>query len=302
MRLAHLSDIHIFGDSFPTLRSMLNKRLIGGLNWLFHRRHQHDARLFESMCQDIRDQNPDHVAITGDLSNLSLLSEFQRTHQCLQSLNLPKERLSIIPGNHDAYVKQAVTQNLFFHFFRSSSAHDFESFPFVHIQGDVVLIGVSTAVPCPPFLAYGRIDPRQLTRLGEILHEQRARFRVVLIHHAPVLYRNDALHGLRDKAVLQEMLLKQGCELILHGHEHRDLFASIPGPNGPIPVVGVGSGTYADPRMDRRARYHVYDLSSPSGSIWVETRVHDPDRNQFVAYSKRSLPVPWNTQDRQRVF
>jgi hypothetical protein len=45
--------------------------------------------------------------------------------------------------------------------------------------------------------------------------------------------------------------------------------------------VGVGSGTYDDPRPERRARYNVYHVEN--GRLTrVETRVHDAASNRFA--------------------
>ena len=42
-------------------------------------------------------------------------------------------------------------------------------FPFVRRRGPLALIGLSTAVPTPPFMATGRLGEAQLARLGETL-------------------------------------------------------------------------------------------------------------------------------------
>jgi hypothetical protein len=85
-------------------------------------------------------------------------------------------------------------------------------------------------------------------------------FRIILIHHPPVDNRASILRGLRDRKALQEILARVGAELIIHGHEHRDLMTTLRGPNGPIPVSCVGSASYNHPEGDRRARYHIYEI------------------------------------------
>lgn len=294
MRIAHLSDPHIFGNESPSLGQLLRgKRLLGGFNWVFQRRRHHLASLFEDMCADLRMQAPDHIAITGDLSNLGLLSEFRATQTLLQKIGIPSSQFSIIPGNHDAYVSDSVKNNLFFKVFSDCSAQSFDIFPFVHVREDVAFIGVNTAVVCPLVWAYGRIDAAQLDRLAQALHDHRDRRRVVLLHHPPLPCRHDGLRGLRDREALQAIVQQHGCELILHGHEHRDLFSTLPGPNEPIPVIGVGSATYSDPRADRRARYHMITLrTTPVDGNWiasVETRVQDPATQRFTTFSTKNI-------------
>jgi 3',5'-cyclic AMP phosphodiesterase CpdA len=96
------------------------------------------------------------------------------------------------------------------------------------------------------------------------------------------------LRGLRDRGALQELLARVGAELVLHGHEHRDLRRELDGPRGKIPVIGVGSGTYDDARRERRARYNVYTIADQR-LVSVETRVHDKGTGGFVAYDQSTV-------------
>src|SRR5262249_10668193 len=120
----------------------------------------------------------------------------------------------------------------------------------------------------------------QLARLDEALASVDGKFRVLMLHHPPYTNRHAILRGLRDRKRLQQILMQRGCELILHGHEHRDLRVTIPGRDGPIPVIGVGSGTSDDVRADRRARYNVYTIERGKLTA-VETRIHDAARGHF---------------------
>ena len=105
---------------------------------------------------------------------------------------------------------------------------------------------------------------------------------MLLIHHPPVRNRWSVLRGLRDRGALGKILRRVGCELVLHGHEHRDLRAELPGPGGPIPVIGVGSGTYTDPRPERRARYNIYTIDPERRRlVAIERRVHDVGAGAF---------------------
>ena len=83
-------------------------------------------------------------------------------------------------------------------------------------------------------------------------------------------------------------------ELVLHGHEHRDLRGELPGPSGPIPVIGAGSATYEDQRpdhLDRRARYNIYSVSGTASTgfaLSITQRVHDPKSDRFIPYTPPS--------------
>ncbi len=281
--VAHFSDVHALSLDGVSPLAFLNKRLAGGANLLLKRRDKHPVRLFEALLEDLDRVHPDHVIVTGDLVNLSLDAEFALVRSLLDRIALPPSEISVVPGNHDVYVWAAALrrswQRAVAPFATSDGANE-PSFPLVRARGDLAIIGLSTALPSPVPFADGWVGPRQLAAAARALEAHRGRFRIVALHHPPVKNRHAFLRGLRDRALLARVLRRTGAELVLHGHEHRDVRAELPGPDGPIPVIGVGSATYDDPRPDRRARYNVYRIAD--GRFSVETRVHDPRTGRFA--------------------
>ena len=101
--LAHLSDPHLAGWSVDEIGSLLNKRLTGWLSWRVNRRRIHLTRVLDLLVDDLASRGADHVTVTGDLVNISLQQEFARAGQWLRRLGTG-EHVTVIPGNHDAYV------------------------------------------------------------------------------------------------------------------------------------------------------------------------------------------------------
>ncbi len=284
MKLAHFSDVHALSLDGVRPWQFLNKRVAGYLNLRLNRREKHPVSLFRAMVADLNEHPVDHVVVTGDLTNLSLRPEFELAREILDGIALGPSEVSVIPGNHDVYTLGALQEKLFRRFLAPYAASDGGAaveFPLVRVRGDVAVIGLSTALPSPPPLADGWLGGAQLAALDAALARLDGKFRVLLLHHPPYTNRHSILRGLRDRKKLQRLLAQRGCELILHGHEHRDLRATIPGRDGPIPVIGVGSGTYNDARPDRRARYNVYTIENRQ-LVSVETRVHDVGSDRFV--------------------
>ena len=103
--LAHLSDPHIGPIERPHVRELMNKRGLGLINW-YRKRHRHHHRdVLDAIVRDMHAQKPDHIALTGDLVNISLDSEFARAATWLDTLGKPQD-VTLTPGNHDAYVKR----------------------------------------------------------------------------------------------------------------------------------------------------------------------------------------------------
>jgi 3',5'-cyclic AMP phosphodiesterase CpdA len=221
---------------------------------------------------DIKLQNPDHIALTGDLVNVSLPEEFRRAAEWLATFDR-SDRITVIPGNHDVYVRTSWSESLglwgaYMASDGSAPAEGFDVFPTLRRRGEVALIGLSTGVPEPPFFATGTLGFGQIERAERLLADlgRQKLCRVVMIHHPPV-DATSRFKRLTDRAAFQAMICKVGCELILHGHDHRSEVARIAGPHGPVPVVGVASASAAPGSKYGRARYHLIRLER-DGDGW----------------------------------
>jgi 3',5'-cyclic AMP phosphodiesterase CpdA len=292
-RLAQVSDPHFQSLRNFKLRDFFSKRMLGGINLLVRRRHKHRMELLQSMSEDLRQRSFDHLALTGDLCNIALVSEWDAALRWIASLRLDAGRVTVIPGNHDAYVSEVYRDGTFEKMFADYQTADSrvgtETYPFVRIRGDVALVGASTAVPTGDMGAWGRMGKDQMLRLESLLTspDVKARRRVVLIHHPPLVNRPGEDRNLRDRTEVQALLSRTGADLVLHGHDHRDFFNYLPGPKGTrIPVVGAGSASY-DGSADRRSRYHIFEIDA--ASIVAVTYAHDRETGRFAEFARKSL-------------
>src|SRR5437867_2773343 len=80
----------------------------------------------------------------------------------------------------------------------------------------LALIGLSSALPTPPFLATGLLGSDQLRGLAETLERLRrdGAFRVVLVHHPPRSKPSRHYKRLVDGPALREVLAQHGAELL----------------------------------------------------------------------------------------
>ena len=260
-RLAHVTDPHFRGFAGARPWHFFNKRIRGTLNIALFRRRKHRMELLAELGRDLRGRPFDHLALTGDLGNVSLEGEWQAARAWIEACGTP-ETVTVIPGNHDTYVASAVRGRHLRARLRAlpdrGPARGGRHLSFVRFRGDVALIAVNTSVPTGDFGAWGRIGAEQLDWLETLLvaPEVARRLRVVLVHHPPVRLKRGEDHNLQDRAALVELLGRSGADLVLHGHDHRDERATLEGPNGSkIPVVGAGSASYG-----AAARYNVYEI------------------------------------------
>jgi 3',5'-cyclic AMP phosphodiesterase CpdA len=262
LRFVHVSDIHLLDLAGVRPWHYFNKRITGRVNLALKRRRQHDERIFDAVLEHGLRLGADRLVVTGDLTNLSLPSEFAHARARLSAAGLP---VTVIPGNHDTYTRGAVKQRLFerhFAEFMIGERDDDFEFPFVQRHGAVALVGVSTGIASLPLFATGRVGVEQLARLDGMLARlgDDGLVRVVLIHHPPVAGVSKPRHDLLDLGAFGEVIARRGAELILHGHEHRCVDSSLAGPTGPVPVHGVASGTSCSSRPGRQASFSFYEV------------------------------------------
>lgn len=301
--LAHLSDIHLGGVGLPRLDALLSKRILGFLSWHLRRKAVHRLEVLGALVEDLHRARPDHTAVTGDLVNIALPEEFRRAAAWLATLGPPAD-VSVIPGNHDAYVAMPWDRSLaLWDSYMSgdgpcratpgpSEAH----FPYLRRRGPLALIGLSTAVPMPPHMAAGRLGPAQLERLDALLAGTAGEgvCRVVMIHHPPFASRAYRHKQLLDGAAFGEVLARRGAELVLHGHTHLSGLSYMATPRGRVPVVGVPSASALPTRSRDHSRYHLYRIA-PDGDGWqveVEVRGLAPSLEGFQREEGFSLSVP----------
>ena len=278
-RLAHISDVHLGPLPALTLLELFSKRITGFVNWHRNRRRHLFANTLDIVLDDIERRDPDHLAITGDLVNLASSLEITDVKAWLAKAGTP-ENVSVVPGNHDAYVRGAYEKSTraWYPYMRGDNGpaewnEDFHVFPYMRVRGQVAIIGCSTAVATPPFAASGYFGSRQAREAVNLLRaaEKAGLFRVVLIHHPPIRGATSfhkRMIGIRRFAAT---VSTGGADLVLHGHTHLDTVHWLPGQTKQIPVVGIASASQGPGGHKPPAGYNLFSISGGPGS-WSVTR------------------------------
>jgi 3',5'-cyclic AMP phosphodiesterase CpdA len=264
--LAHLSDPHIPPLPKPASGELLGKRMLGYLNWTRNRHLVHQRAMLDALAGDLLAQRPDHIACTGDLVNLALKAEFAPARAWLEGLG-PPAQVSLVPGNHDAYTRDAVPrfEATFGDYMRGDSGA--AGFPYLQRRGALALIGLNTGVPTAPFMATGTLGAVQIQKLEQMLSGLvgSESFRVLLIHHP--LRSKHPHKRLTDSEALQAVLKRHGVDLILHGHDHIHSTMWFEGPAGRIPAIGVPSASAIADGHRPAAAYNMFAISR-EGDGW----------------------------------
>lgn len=237
MRILHFSDPH-FDLSLRTLplKKWFGKRAVGALNLLAGRGKifdQAEEKITE-LNHFIKENDIDLVLCTGDYTALGLAAELRSSAELVAPLAEVPYGFITVPGNHDIYAKDVISNNHFIDNFGSAMQTDLPEYctdgiwPFVRlIDENIAVIGVNSAKPNPvPWRSDGHIPTVQLDSLDRIFDDERlsGRFIFVMTHYAPRLKNGEhdtRLHGLinADEFLDKCRLIKSGAILCGHVHE-----------------------------------------------------------------------------------
>jgi 3',5'-cyclic AMP phosphodiesterase CpdA len=285
-RIAHVSDLHVLSPQAVEWRRILfNKRITGYANLLLHRARVYRREYLLAVLSAAA-AAADHLIVTGDVTNLSLEREFEEARALLDGVARTVE-VTVVPGNHDAYLPSVYAARRFPHHFGAFLRSDLPElaretetgpFPCVKLRGPTAIVALSTAVPRPPFIASGRVGETQLAALREILAHPAVRGRtpVVLVHHPPVDDRI-RLRVLRDGLVDAERLgaalapLARG--LVLFGHLHVRACRTIRTAAGALDAIAASGAALDHPDPMVRAGFNAYTIADDGALVAAEALV-----------------------------
>ena len=280
MRLAHFSDIHL---SLPPLETPLRdwrlKRIANAFSYYVNGRAWRFANAAEriaALLKDVDAQQPDHVLCTGDLTATSLDEELAGVAQLFGQRS--SERFTVIPGNHDRYVRQA--DNAFERYFSA------RTYPFLKKLGGVSIVGIDVAHPTSVVDSSGWCGEAQRAALREALSSTRGEFVILALHYGLLREggkRDKRRHGLRDDRELMALVDDPALplDLIVHGHMHMPYMVRTQRRQ----EICVGSAT----DLKQKCGYNIYDIDPGSKHVRVERRRYTPQG--FVVESVTDLAL-----------
>lgn len=266
MKIIHISDLHILkvkGSVFD----FLNKRIIGLLNIYINRRGEYSIENVEKLFDDIKKQDYDHIVITGDFTNLALPSEFEKNKELLEKLG-DSSKISIIPGNHDSYIKSAVKKRYFQKYFNKWLVSDIKiqgnnKFPYVRLLNEnIAIIGFNSSIADCLFCSSGKISKYQIDEFERIMKNPnlKNRYKIVLIHHhlAKNIKLVEWMFGMRDRKKIVTLFSKYKIDLVLHGHRHINSEYEVGELNLKVQETGA-SARYAKNSL---GSYSIYEIKN----------------------------------------
>lgn len=297
---AQISDPHLSSLTEVRPQDLLSKRALGYLSWRQKRRFEHRPEVLAALQRDLAYTPLAQLLVTGDLTHIGLPVEFEQARDWLQALGAP-DHVAVVPGNHDACV--AAPWRDTFALWQDYMASDHAragnaaatTFPSLRVRDTIAFIGLSTACPTPPLMATGTLGAEQMSQLPELLQRtaQDGLFRVVYLHHCPLVGQEKWRKRLTDAPQLQALLQEYGAELVLHGHGHRAHYNELATRHGNLPIIAVPSASALGLHGADIAHYNRYEVqrSDEGWQVRIEVRRYDAGSGTFTEGEGRTLQI-----------
>lgn len=213
--LAHLSDLHLLERDHERRHGLARRRLqllnIG-------MRADAAARLEKVTAAFMLARKADHLVLTGDLTEDGASGQFEALGEAIRISGWDPSRVTIVPGNHDAY-------DIIGAFERAGRGPlrgcNLPGGGPVHL-GDVIVVPLSTMIECQ-WRARGRILMEDIARVRRIGVENPGVPIVVVQHHPPFHHDYPVwewFDGVENATHLHDLLIENPAVHVVHGHLH----------------------------------------------------------------------------------
>gem|GEM_PF-1675810 len=222
--LAHLTDLHMLERDHRKRRGLSRTRLqflSTGAALDAEARLQRATR----MLQLAQRGGADHILLTGDLTEDGVDSQFEMLAEALHNSGIEPERVTLLPGNHDAYVDYRAFDRALagpLQAFRATS-HDHAK----TVLPGAVIVPISTAIEGQWFTrSRGAIRALDVARIRRIASDPISHDRAVVVaqHHPPSqhpVFAVEWFDGVDNVSSMRDLLYERSRVHVVHGHTHR---------------------------------------------------------------------------------
>ena len=261
--IIHISDLHF--HTYPqNFQDWKSKRILGAANLFLRRKRYFPFNRAKRLVDLIQKMNWDHLVISGDLTQLALEKEFTSARKTLDPLLSDPKRVTVIPGNHDRYVRQVAGPDLFKKYFG-----EFFGQKEIHIHrlnSDWVIIGWDSAHPNGWSSAAGTVRRSTLKATDDLLKKYPEKTQFIIVNHYPLTFpegwKYDRLHELYNLVPVKNWILSHyQIRLYLHGHIHKNWLHRIPRDSGPELLLLNSAASTSTLHSGQKSSFHQIDLN-----------------------------------------
>lgn len=222
-RIAHLSDLHLLEEDYRSRTGLARYRL-AFLSTGVRLDVELRRRRALAALRRAKQVRVDHVLVTGDLTEDGTLPQYEVLAEVLEESGLPPERVTLVPGNHDAYSdhlawREALEGPL-------AAYRETSEAGAITVVGDAVIQPVSTVMDDQHFTrAAGVVRDSAVSDIRRLAADgvTKGRTMIVAQHHAPLGMLNPVWNyfdGTMGVAPMRDLLAEQPFLHVVHGHVH----------------------------------------------------------------------------------
>ena len=221
-RIAHISDVHLLS---PHDKSSHDLRV----RFLSFGRALDAAARIRKLSRALRkaqDAGAHHIVVSGDLTESGAPEQFEALGEVLDASRVDPERLTLVPGNHDAYTARdawaRALEGPLARYRGLSATGDGK----LVVLGDLALLPLDATFHQPVTRSAGLVGNDVLDGLERRFADHAARGRTTLLvqHHPPYAHSSRAwqwVDGLAGAARLTALLARFPEVHVMHGHLHK---------------------------------------------------------------------------------
>jgi len=220
--IAQLTDLHLLEDSYAD-RAFGPRARLSYLSLGRRLDPQERRKRAATALEEVRARSVDHLLITGDLTEDGHLEQFEVLAELLSDSRIPAERITLVPGNHDAYIDGGA--------FAMAMQGPLKPYAATSLTAtalrfdDVTIVPVSTAFHQSPLRSAGAIAQNELEALASVANDPSLVGQPLVFaqHHPPTRLLIPLMHwidGLVEHAALSDLFDRCPHLHVLHGHTH----------------------------------------------------------------------------------
>jgi 3',5'-cyclic AMP phosphodiesterase CpdA len=232
-RIAHISDVHLLAprpQGGPGGHDLRVRFLSFGRALDAAARRK---KLLRSLRTAMR-SGADHVVVSGDLTESGTEAQFEALAEVLDEAAIEPERLTLVPGNHDAYTAPDAWARALDGPLRRWALSSAREPGAILERGGLAILPVDCTFHQPITRSAGLVTDDALDRLEARLADPATSRRTTLLvqHHPPYAHGSRAwqwIDGLCGAARLTTILARFPEVHLMHGHLHRAVDRAVTG-------------------------------------------------------------------------
>lgn len=228
MRVAHLSDVHLIAARSARRAYGLRSRALR-----FGRTNDPTLRgkRLAAALRSAKASGADHVVVSGDLTELGDEAEYELFGEILADAGIDAERITLIPGNHDAYTARDGWERAIDGPLAPWAETSARAGSAVHVvdRQDAAFVPLDVTIHQSVIWSGGEVRADAAARIDRLVRDPAFAGKpvILVIHHPPFPRHDNAAYrfvdSLRGSELVYELLARHPNLHLLHGHFHRVL-------------------------------------------------------------------------------